>query len=136
VIFTAYFDEADTHGPAPTVILAAYVGHAFQWRRFQTKLDKVRKKYEFTIFHAKDFKAKSREFSGWSDEKQAALLNDLADILRKTLTGGLTVFLEHSRYKDEYRAANSQKNEYRQPARSLLSRLYGISKAVDGAGSF
>ena len=104
MIFTAYFDEADTHGPAPTVILAAYVGHGFQWRRFQTKLDKVRKKHGFTIFHAKDFKARSGEFSGWSDEKQTALISDLTDILRKTTTGGLTVFLEHSRYKHEYRA--------------------------------
>jgi hypothetical protein len=30
VIFTAYFDETDTHGPAPTAILAAFLGHAYQ----------------------------------------------------------------------------------------------------------
>jgi hypothetical protein len=28
VIFTAYLDEADTHGPAPTVILAGFLGTA------------------------------------------------------------------------------------------------------------
>jgi hypothetical protein len=41
VIFTAYFDEADTHGAAPTVILAAFLGHAFEWRRFEQKLAKL-----------------------------------------------------------------------------------------------
>jgi hypothetical protein len=105
VIFTAYFDEADTHGSSPTIILAAHVGHAFQWRRFQTKLDKIREKYGFKIFHAKDFKARSREFSGWSDDKQAALISDLVRLVSKTLTGGFTVFLERSRYIGEYRSS-------------------------------
>jgi len=104
VIFTAYFDESDTHGPSPTIILSAHVGHAFQWRRFQAKLDKIQKKYGFKIFHAKHFKAKAGEFAGWSDEKQSALIHDLVELVRKTLTGGLTVFLEHSRYINEYRA--------------------------------
>jgi 8-oxo-dGTP pyrophosphatase MutT (NUDIX family) len=30
MIFTAYFDEADTHGPSPTVIMAGVVGHAYR----------------------------------------------------------------------------------------------------------
>lgn len=104
VIFTAYFDEADTHGEAPTVILSAHVGHAFQWRRFNDKLDKIRRKYGFNIFHAKDFKSRSGEFSRWSEQKQRALIDDLTDLVTKTLTEGLTVFLEHSRYVNEYRA--------------------------------
>jgi hypothetical protein len=33
VIFTAYLDEADTHGPSPDIIMAGFLGHAFQWRR-------------------------------------------------------------------------------------------------------
>jgi hypothetical protein len=104
VIFTAYFDESDTHGQSPTVILSANIGHAFQWRRFDSKLGKIREKYGFKIFHAKDFKARSREFSGWSSERQNELVDDLTELVKKTLTGGVTVFLEHSRYINEYRA--------------------------------
>ena len=65
MIFTAYFDEADTHGPAPTVIMAGYIGHAYQWRRFEQKLARLQARDGFRIFHAKDFKARVGEFSGW-----------------------------------------------------------------------
>jgi hypothetical protein len=30
VLFTAYLDESDTHGTAPTVIMAGFLGHARQ----------------------------------------------------------------------------------------------------------
>ncbi len=57
MIFAVYFDEADTHGPAPTIIMAAYLGHAYEWRRFEAKLAKLQKSYGFRVFHAKDFNA-------------------------------------------------------------------------------
>jgi hypothetical protein len=60
VIFTSYFDETDTHGPSPTVILAGYVGHAYQWRQFERKLARIKEQYGFNIFHAKEFKPSSR----------------------------------------------------------------------------
>jgi hypothetical protein len=104
VIFTAYFDEADTHGPAPTVILAAHVGHAYQWTRFEKKLVRLQERDGFSVFHVKEFKARTGEFAGWSDGKCSALINDLSNLVRTTLTGGLTVFLERSRYLNEYRA--------------------------------
>ena len=52
VIFTSYFDETDTDGPSPTVIMAGYVGHAYQWRRFEKKLAGIQGRYGFKIFHA------------------------------------------------------------------------------------
>ena len=58
VIFTANFDETGTHGPTPTAILAAFVGHAYQWQRFNVKLSRLQTKYGFKIFHAVEFKAK------------------------------------------------------------------------------
>ena len=104
MIFTAYFDEADTHGPAPTVILAAYLGHAYQWRRFETRLGRLQDKHGFKVFHAKDFKSRRRAFLGWTNGQCAALIRDLSDLARDTLTLGLTVRLERERYLQEYRA--------------------------------
>ena len=99
VIFTAYFDEADTHGPAPTVILSAHVGHAYQWRRFETKLVRLQQELGFSVFHAKDFKARRREFEGWSDEKCDRLISGLVQLIRENLTGGLThLFWRRDRY--------------------------------------
>jgi hypothetical protein len=104
VNFTAYFDEADTHGPAPTVILAAHVGHAYQWRQFEKKLGRIQQRYGFSIFHTKDFKARAGEFRGWPEDKCAALIAALTNLIRNELTSGLTVALEHGRYINEYRA--------------------------------
>jgi hypothetical protein len=103
VIFTAYFDEADTHGPAPTVILAAYLGHAFQWRRFEKKLAKIQAREGFSIFHARHFKARTGEFRGWSDAKCDRLIDKLKSLVGRMLTQGLAVALSRERYLTEYR---------------------------------
>jgi hypothetical protein len=104
VFFTANFDETDTHGSRPTVILAAFVGHAYQWSRFNKKLARLQAKYGFKIFHATDFKGKRYEFSSWSDEKCASLISDLTELVRDKLALGMTVALEHDRFMNEYRA--------------------------------
>jgi hypothetical protein len=103
VIFTGYFDEADTHGPSPTVIMAGYVGHAYQWMRFEKNLSRLQERDGFNIFHAKNFKARSGEFSGWSDDKCDQLVVDLLELVRN-LTQGITVALSRVRYLNEYRA--------------------------------
>jgi hypothetical protein len=38
VLYTAYFDEADTHGPAPTIIMAGFLGLRAQWELFRRRL--------------------------------------------------------------------------------------------------
>jgi hypothetical protein len=119
VIFTAYFDEADTHGPSPTVILAAHVGHVRQWARFHKKLRALQKRRRFKIFHAKDFKARVGEFDGWSDEQCAGLISDLTRLVKNTLTEGITVHLERERYLNEYRAPPI-------PKKMNLDSQYGV----------
>ena len=32
VIFTAYLDETETHGPAPNIIIAGFVANEYPWR--------------------------------------------------------------------------------------------------------
>jgi hypothetical protein len=103
VIFTAYVDESDTHGVSPTIILGAFLGHAYQWRIFNRDLDRLRKQYGFNIFHAKDFKAQTGEFRGWNDEKCSNLIYDLTSLVRDDLTEGATIWLERDRYLREYR---------------------------------
>lgn len=104
VILTAYFDEADTHGPAPTVILACFVGHAYQWERFEKRLIKLRRKFGFTVFHTKHFRSRSGEFSGWSEPRRQELIAALIQLVSKYLIGGISVHLERDRYLNEYRA--------------------------------
>ena len=101
-------------------IFLAHVGHAYQWRRFEKKLFGLQQREGFSIFHAKEFKAKSGEFRGWSDEKRAALISGLRDLVQNNLiTAGLTVALEHSRYMNEYRAPPI-------PKKMILDSQFGV----------
>ncbi len=88
LIFTAYFDESGTHVRTPTVILAAFLGHARQWELFLRRLRGLQERDGFTIFHAKEFKANDGEFRGWSAEKKNRLLSNLAELVRDNLTEG------------------------------------------------
>jgi hypothetical protein len=104
MLYTAYFDEADTHGPSPTIIMAGFLGTAREWQLFDRRLRALQRRDGFTTFHVKQFKRKSGEFAGWSYTKCMKLVNDLTKLVRDELTEGLTVHLEHERYLTEYRA--------------------------------
>jgi hypothetical protein len=109
VIFTAYFDESDTHGPAPTVIMTCFWGHTYQWQRFETKLRRLQAKYGFKIFHAKDFKARVGEFDGWSDGKCYDLTVELNKAAFGSLAEGVSIAVNREKYEKEYRAVIDKK---------------------------
>lgn len=104
MIFTAYFDESGTHGAAPKIVVGGFLGHAYQWRRFETKLTRLQSEYGFKIFHAKEFKAQTGEFKGWSDAKCVRLIDDLTKLVKSNLTMGVIISLDYARYMNEYRA--------------------------------
>jgi hypothetical protein len=109
--------------------LAAYVGHDYQWGRFNTKLSRLQARDGFSIFHATEFKARSGEFSGWADEKCARLIGDLTDLVRYNLTEGIAVFLSRDRYLNEYRASPIPKkmnldSQYGACFRACMARLF------------
>jgi hypothetical protein len=118
VIFTYYMDEADTHGPSPTVIMAGFLGHAYQWNQFEKKLARLQDREGFRIFHAKDFKARRNEFAGWSDEKCDRLVLDITKLTLK-LTQGIATALTRERYLNEYRTSPI-------PKKLNLDSQYGV----------
>ena len=111
VIFTSYFDEADTHGSMPDVILAAHLGHEYQWRRFEKKLSRLQTKHKFKIFHAKEFRPR--------DDNELQLVSDLGQLVNDTLTEALVISLTRERYLNEYRAPPI-------PAKMNLDSQYGV----------
>jgi hypothetical protein len=119
LLYTAYFDEADTHGPAPTIIMAGFLGSVPQWEMFGRRLRGLQRRDGFSIFHANEFKAKTGEFAGWGDTKCMKLVNDLTELVRDHLTEGLTVHLERERYLNEYRAPPI-------PKKMTLDSQYGV----------
>ena len=103
MIYTAYFDESDTHGVAPTLILAAFLGSARQWELFGRRLRALQRRDGFTVLHAADFRARQNEFKGWSDRKCARLVHDLAVAFRDELDEAVTIALPRKLYETEYR---------------------------------
>jgi hypothetical protein len=103
--FSVYLDESDTHGGEPNIIMAGFLGHAYQWRRFEKKLGAIQQQYRFRIFHATEFAGKTGEFRGWSDDKCMALVHDLTELVQHNLTEGLTIDLPHAEY-DAFRASD------------------------------
>ncbi|HXZ03000.1 MAG TPA: DUF3800 domain-containing protein [Stellaceae bacterium] len=135
LIFTAYFDESGTHGRAPTVVLAAFLGDARQWELFERRLRALQRRDGFAIFHGKELKPGSGDFRGWSDPKKQQLLGDLTALVRDTLTEGVTIALAHDRYMNEYRAPPVPKgmsldSQYGVCFRSCLSHIVKILRAT------
>ena len=119
MIFTAYFDESDTHGPTPTLVMAAFLGSARQWELFRRKIKGMQRNYGFKVFHAKEFRALRGEFKGWGPEKCAGLINELAVAIRDGLAEGVTIALPHALYQTEYRGGYVPKG-------MLLDSQYGV----------
>ena len=109
MLFTAYLDEADTHGPTPHLIMAGFLGSARQWQLFTRRLRKMQKEDGFDIFHATEFKHHAGEFKGWSDPRSLCLAHKLAHLVETELEQGVTFDLTHERYVLEYRNTSNPK---------------------------
>jgi hypothetical protein len=102
LILTAYFDESGTHAGSPATILSGIMGTANQWAHFQTEMNKIKARYSFTVFHAKEFRAQSGEFRGWSPYKCRALLQEMMAASSK-LMDAITITLTNDVYEQSYR---------------------------------
>lgn len=103
MIFDAYFDESDAHGPAPNLIVATYLGSARQWRQFERRLRRIQREFGFDIFHGKELRHGQGQFRGWSDSKKESLGRALVQLVTDELTAGIITSLNHDRYIREYR---------------------------------
>jgi hypothetical protein len=119
VILTSYFDESGTHGDSPVTIMAAVMGNVKQWSSFQSELEGLKKRYGFSIFHTKEFKARSGEFSSWHPDKCQSLVHDLYKLTSGLLMHATVASLSNAEYKQYYRKKDNH------PKLQLDSR-YGL----------
>ena len=74
MFYTAFFDEANAHGPSPTIIMACFLANAREWVLFSRRLRGLQRRYVFKMFHATDFTNKKGEFKGRDDAKFLTLV--------------------------------------------------------------
>jgi len=130
VIVTAYLDESGTHDGSPVMVMAAVMGTAAQWGRYQTGLDRLRKMYGFKIFHAKEVRSGRGEFAGWSREKRLALIGGMTDLCAQTTMHALVFSVRRSEYQAEYRLSDGPRKmrldtEYALAFRMCLVNMIG-----------
>lgn len=118
VILKSYFDESGTHGGSPITVMSGIMGMAQQWSKFERSTARLKRKYGFSIFHAKDFKSRSGGFAGWPHEKCDALLLDLARA-GNSLMEVVTTILPNEDYASFYRVSDT-------PSRVRLDTKYGL----------
>lgn len=118
VILTAYIDESGTHKGSPVTMMAGFMGTANKWVRFSREYSKLRKRYGFSIFHAKDLRSRAGEFRGWKPEKCMALANDFFYVI-DDLSIGFAVALSDADYQAHYLAGEK-------PKKLPQETLYGV----------
>jgi hypothetical protein len=118
VILTSYFDESGTHAGSSVTIMGGIMANRDQWLRYQVRLDRLRHRYGFRVFHAKEFKSLTGQFSGWSHEKCKAFLRDFhatgADLME-----GVTCAISNGAFQREYRGGEA-------PRKLRLDTKYGL----------
>ena len=119
LLYTAYFDESDTHGPAPNLVLSALLGHVRQWDIFGRRIRDIQRRHGFRVFHAKDLRRYGGEFKGWTEVKGRALVAEIADAIRDNLNEAVSASLPAKLYREEYRGRPS-------PPRMRLDSQYGV----------
>ena len=77
---TSYLDESGTHAGSPAIYVAGSLATAARWRKFELGLAALKRNYNFSVFHATEFKHRSGQFAKWSPEKCVALLHELTDL--------------------------------------------------------
>ena len=102
VLFTAYFDEADTHGLAPNMTMGAFLGHAREWKLFGRGIKRLQRAENFSVFHATDLASTTGEFRGWDERKIETVIEGIAALVRDTLTEGFMIGLKREIYVKEY----------------------------------
>jgi hypothetical protein len=105
----------------PTAVAGSrFPGSAVQWRRFETALGALKKKYGFRVFHATEFKGRSGHFAGWSPQKCIALIHELSDLTANGLMHGAVLSVRNAEYDTYYRNNDG-------PRRLRLDTCYGLS---------
>jgi hypothetical protein len=109
MLFTAYIDESDTHGPTPDMSMGAMLGSGRQWELFGRGLRGLQRSYGFKVLHAAHFKAREGEFSNWPLPKFRSLFDELGQLVEEHLTEAVSGTLKHDVYKQNFLGVRPQK---------------------------
>lgn len=89
-VLIGYFDDSGTHDAAQTAVMAGYVAHMADWKRFELKTKQLFDAENIPYFRAKLFHHNQKQFYGWSDEKKVKFARRWFGFANRFLLRGVT----------------------------------------------
>jgi hypothetical protein len=69
-VIYGYFDDSGTDAESPVAIMAGYVAHASDWKKFENKTKRLFEREAIPFFRAKLFDHQQKQFKGWTPARQ------------------------------------------------------------------
>lgn len=85
-----YFDDSGTHDGAKTAVMAGYVAHRTDWKRFEQKTKRLFDEEGIPYFRAKLFHHGQKHFAGWSEERKLSFARKWYGYASRFLMRGIT----------------------------------------------
>jgi Protein of unknown function (DUF3800) len=103
VIWTAYIDEADSHG-APVMAMGGFLSLDDKWQTFNQRWNDTLYSYNLTHLHAVDLIHKKNEFRGWDNAQHNDLVLSARELMNAHLNAGFVAVLRRDDYQKHYKA--------------------------------
>jgi hypothetical protein len=89
-VLIGYFDDSGTHRGARAAVMAGYIAHRADWKRFELKTKQLFDAEQVPYFRAKMFHHGDDHFYGWSDDRKLAFANKWFGYANRYLMRGIT----------------------------------------------
>jgi hypothetical protein len=102
MMFVAYVDESDTHGPEPDIFMLADLAPAKNWALFERRFRGLKRDFGFSVLHGVELRTQSGEFKGWPYQKHMELHRQLGELLQSQITESFSVVCPYAVYKEHF----------------------------------
>ncbi len=90
--------DGGTHKSSPVVTMAGYVAHQHNWEKFERSSKRLFKKYDISLFHAKQFFHRKGEFRGWQVARQLRFATELFEVAEPLMLRGVGISIEKASF--------------------------------------
>lgn len=98
-VLIGYFDDSGTHDAAETAVMAGYVAHRSDWKRFEVKSKQLFEREGIPFFRAKLFDHRQKQFKDWSPARQLKFATEWYGIANKHILRGIAAGMLKADFK-------------------------------------
>jgi hypothetical protein len=99
-VLYGYFDDSGTDVGSPVAVMAGYVAHASDWKKFENKTKRLFDRHGIPFFRAKLFDHRQLQFKNWSAAQQLLFATKWCEYAKEHLMRGISVATIKADLKD------------------------------------